>query len=117
MMREQDKTIDSLAGTLSTLAQQAGLMGQEIGEHNECVSSYTEYHCSDVFTHSRPFNRLLTDLEQGVDQTENKLGGAMKKMQKFIRDTEGVQLHNFIVSFDRKPILAQKRSPVGALLY
>ena len=35
MMREQDRTIDSIAGTLSTLAQQAGLMGQEIGEHNE----------------------------------------------------------------------------------
>lgn len=37
MIREQDRTIDSIAGTLSTLAQQAGLMGQEIVEHNECV--------------------------------------------------------------------------------
>lgn len=35
MIREQDRTIDSIAGTLSTLAQQAGLMGQEIVEHNE----------------------------------------------------------------------------------
>ena len=35
IMREQDQTIDSLVGTLSTLAQQAGLMGQEIVEHNE----------------------------------------------------------------------------------
>lgn len=35
IMREQDRTIDSLVGTLSTLAQQAGLMGQEIVEHNE----------------------------------------------------------------------------------
>lgn len=41
MMREQDRTMESIAGTLSTLAQQAGLMGQEIGEHNECVSSRT----------------------------------------------------------------------------
>jgi hypothetical protein len=39
MIREQDRTIDSIAGTLSTLAQQAGLMGQEIGEHNEYVST------------------------------------------------------------------------------
>lgn len=37
MIQEQDRTIDTISGTLSTLAQQAGLMGQEIGEHNECV--------------------------------------------------------------------------------
>ncbi|KAG6827653.1 hypothetical protein H0H92_010899 [Tricholoma furcatifolium] len=37
IMREQDRTMDSLAGTLHTLAQQAGLMGQEIVEHNESV--------------------------------------------------------------------------------
>jgi hypothetical protein len=37
MIREQDRAIDSIAGTLSTLAQQAGLMGQEIVEHNECA--------------------------------------------------------------------------------
>lgn len=35
MIRQQDQTIDSISGTLNTLAQQAGLMGQEIGEHNE----------------------------------------------------------------------------------
>ncbi|THH11401.1 hypothetical protein EW146_g8055 [Bondarzewia mesenterica] len=35
MIREQDHTIVSIAGTLTTLAHQAGLMGQEIGEHNE----------------------------------------------------------------------------------
>ena len=37
MIKEQDRAIDSIAGTLSTLAQQAGLMGREIGEHNEFV--------------------------------------------------------------------------------
>ncbi|KAG6819697.1 hypothetical protein H0H93_009491 [Arthromyces matolae] len=37
IMHEQDRTMDSLAGTLHTLAQQAGLMGQEIVEHNEQV--------------------------------------------------------------------------------
>ena len=37
MIREQDQAIDSIAGTLNTLAQQAGLMGREIGEHNEFV--------------------------------------------------------------------------------
>ncbi|KAF9262371.1 hypothetical protein L218DRAFT_1000583 [Marasmius fiardii PR-910] len=66
MMREQDRTIDSIAGTLSTLAQQAGLMGQEISEHNE----------------------LLDDLERGVDRTDSRLNNAMKKMKKFLRDSE-----------------------------
>jgi hypothetical protein len=41
MIREQDRTIDSIAGTLSTLAQQAGLMGREIGEQVEYVSIFT----------------------------------------------------------------------------
>ena len=35
MIREQDRTMDSIAGTLSTLAQQAGLMGREVGEQVE----------------------------------------------------------------------------------
>lgn len=35
MIHEQDRTMDTISGTLSTLAQQAGLMGQEIVEHNE----------------------------------------------------------------------------------
>ena len=39
MIQQQDQTIDSIAGTLSTIAQQAGLMGTEITEHNECAAS------------------------------------------------------------------------------
>ena len=35
IIRQQDDTIDTIAGTLHTLQEQAGLMGQEIGEHNE----------------------------------------------------------------------------------
>ena len=37
MIRQQDETIDTIAGTLNTIHEQAGLMGREIGEHNECV--------------------------------------------------------------------------------
>lgn len=37
MIRQQDETMTSISGTLNTLAQQASLMGQEIGEHNEYV--------------------------------------------------------------------------------
>jgi len=66
MIHEQDRTLDSIAGTLSTLAQQAGLMGQEVAEHNE----------------------MLDDLEQGVDKTDSKLGDAMRRMRKFMRQTE-----------------------------
>ncbi len=39
MIQQQDQTINSIAGTLSTIAQQAGLKGSEIQEHNECVAS------------------------------------------------------------------------------
>jgi len=66
MIRDQDRTMESIAGTLSTLAQQAGLMGQEIGEHNE----------------------MLDDLESGVDRTDSKLSDAMRKMRKFVRQSE-----------------------------
>ncbi|KIJ36942.1 hypothetical protein M422DRAFT_69539 [Sphaerobolus stellatus SS14] len=66
IMQQQDHTLTSISGTLTTLAEQAGLIGQEVGEHNE----------------------MLHDLEANVDRTDNKLSGAMKRMQKFIRDTE-----------------------------
>lgn len=66
IMQEQDRTMDTIAGTLYTLAQQAGLMGQEIVEHNE----------------------LLDDLERGVDQTDSKLNNAMLRMRKFMRQSE-----------------------------
>jgi hypothetical protein len=39
--------------------------------------------------------RLLTDLEAGVDNTTTKLDSSMKKLQKFIRDTEGM-FHEYI---------------------
>jgi hypothetical protein len=38
MIQEQDQTMNSIAGTLNTIAQQAGLMGSEIREHNEYVA-------------------------------------------------------------------------------
>ncbi|KAG8944711.1 hypothetical protein FRC04_001610 [Tulasnella sp. 424] len=67
MMEHQDSMLNTIGGTLSTLVEQAGLMGREIGEHND----------------------LLSNLEAGVDRTQSRLNGAMKKMQKLIRDTEG----------------------------
>ncbi|KAF8814722.1 snare protein TLG1/Syntaxin [Phlegmacium glaucopus] len=66
MLREQDHTMDSIAGTLHTIAQQASLMGNEIEEHNE----------------------MLDDLEQNVDSSENKMSSAMRRMRKFLRDSE-----------------------------
>lgn len=32
--------------------------------------------------------RLLDDLERGVDSTETKLGSAMQRMRKILRDSE-----------------------------
>ncbi|KZV65764.1 hypothetical protein PENSPDRAFT_689580 [Peniophora sp. CONT] len=66
IMRQQDETLDTIGGTLSTIQQQAGLIGQEVNEHNE----------------------MLSDVERGVDQADSKLNDAMTKMKKFIRETE-----------------------------
>ncbi|KAJ6538727.1 t-SNARE [Mycena sp. CBHHK59/15] len=66
MIREQDRTMELIGGTLHTLAQQAGLMGQEIVEHNE----------------------MLDDLEQGVDTTDTKLSDAMRRIRHFLRQSE-----------------------------
>ncbi|CAK5261868.1 unnamed protein product [Mycena citricolor] len=66
MMQEQDRAMDSISGTLTTLAQQAGFMGQEILEHNE----------------------MLDDLERGVDRTDSKLDDAMNRMKRFMRQSE-----------------------------
>lgn len=87
MIRQQDQTIDSIAGTLSTLAEQAGLMGREIVEHNECVPTFCMLDdlCSD-------FYRMLDDIDRTVDKTDSKLNDAMRKMKKFIRQTEGTSL-------------------------
>jgi hypothetical protein len=41
-------------------------------------------------------HRMLDDLERGVDQTDSKLGDAMRKMRKFIRDTEGLFSLNYV---------------------
>ena len=35
IIRDQDRTIESIGVTLNTLQEQAGLMGQEVLEHNE----------------------------------------------------------------------------------
>lgn len=35
-------------------------------------------------------HRMLDDVERNVDRTDSKLNSAMRKMKKFIRDTEGI---------------------------
>lgn len=37
-----------------------------------------------------PTIRMLTDLERNVDRTEGRLSDAMRRMRKFIRQTEGM---------------------------
>ena len=32
--------------------------------------------------------RMLTDLERNVDRTDQKLGDAMRRLRKFLRDSE-----------------------------
>lgn len=58
--------MDSISGTLTNLAHQAGLMGQEIEQHVE----------------------MLEDLEQHVDGTDTKLNTSMRRLRRFVRETE-----------------------------
>jgi len=66
IMQEQDKTIDSITGTVAVLTEQAGLMGHEIEEHIE----------------------MLDDLEANVDSTDSKLQKNLKRLKQFVRETE-----------------------------
>ncbi len=87
MIRQQDETIDTIAGTLNTIHEQAGLMGREIQEHNECVLRLLRQrlHAHSINIHFR----MLEDVERGVDRSDAKLSSAMSRMRKFIRQTEG----------------------------
>lgn len=42
---------------------------------------------------------MLEDLESGVDKSGAKLGDAMRRMRKFIRQTEGGTLLSFMCHF------------------
>ncbi|KAI5996310.1 t-SNARE [Pisolithus albus] len=66
LIQEQDRTMDSISGTLTNLAQQAGLMGQEIDQHVE----------------------MLEDLDRHVDSTDTKLNTAMRRLRRFVHETE-----------------------------
>jgi len=104
MIQQQDQTITSIAGTLSTIAQQAGLMGTEITEHNECAASLL------ILTRSLIRCRMLDDLDHGVDQTDSKLSDAMRRMRKFVRDTEGQFPSPSIWDLGVLNILTERRS-------
>ncbi|KAF8741864.1 Syntaxin 6, N-terminal, partial [Rhizoctonia solani] len=76
-VQRQESTLDTISGTLHTLATQANLIGQEVGEHNE----------------------LLSELEANVDRSGSKLDSAMKRMKHFIRETEDRSLSMLFFSF------------------
>ena len=59
---------------------------------------------------------MLEDLERGVDHSDAKLTTAMRKMRKFIRQTEGKPIP-FCTSIALMDLLLQKRSLAGALWF
>lgn len=42
-----------------------------------------------ILTRSLIRSRMLDDLDHGVDRTGSKLSDAMRRMRKFVRETEG----------------------------
>ena len=54
---------------------------------------------------------MLGDLEAGVDNTDTKLSGAMQRMKKFVRQTEGqLYLLEWSVYADLGFLLAETKS-------
>lgn len=63
LMSRQDSTLDKIGTTLSSLRNQAGMMGQEIGDQIEIIDAF--------------------DTE--VDQSQGRLSKAMRKMDEVVR--------------------------------
>ncbi|SPO22950.1 related to syntaxin family member TLG1 [Ustilago trichophora] len=63
LMSRQDSTLDKIGTTLSSLRNQAGMMGQEIGEQIEIIDAF----------------------DSEVDQSQGKLSKAMRKMDEVVR--------------------------------
>lgn len=63
LMSRQDSTLDKIGTTLSSLRNQAGIMGHEINEQIEIIDAF--------------------DTE--VDQSQGRLGNAMRKMDEVVR--------------------------------
>lgn len=83
LMRQQDSTLGVISGTLNTLASQAGLIGQEVNEHN--VSALCAV---DQLTVSR----MIEDLSSHVDNTQSRLSKVTRTLNDFIRKNEGEEL-------------------------
>ena len=62
-METQDKMLDTIGNTVSTLKAQAGLMGREVLEQVG----------------------MLEDLESGVERSQTRLDRASKKMNEFVQ--------------------------------
>ncbi|EIW68729.1 hypothetical protein TREMEDRAFT_31927, partial [Tremella mesenterica DSM 1558] len=67
LLQRQDDTLGVIAGTLNTLASQAGLIGHEVVDQNV----------------------MLDDLGTRVDHTDSRLRKVQRTMQDFIRRNEG----------------------------
>jgi hypothetical protein len=88
IMERQDTTLDSIAGVLGTLKDQAHTMGREVVEQ---VS-------------------MLGSLDQQVDRTQTKLDSAQAKLSRFIESNKSGSPHWGRMRLTR----GQIRAPAGA---
>lgn len=63
LMEQQDSTLNTIGSTINSLKNQAGLLGNEISEQVE----------------------LITTFDQEVDQSQSRLGRARKRMDEMIK--------------------------------
>ena len=80
-MQQQDTTLDSIAGVVGTLKQQAAVMGHEVMEQVSYVSIIL-----NIFWLSKSPHSMLGSLNEHVDRTDTRLNKAQKKMNDFIRE-------------------------------
>ncbi|GAC96495.1 hypothetical protein PHSY_004075 [Pseudozyma hubeiensis SY62] len=94
LMSRQDSTLDKIGSTLSSLRNQAGMMGQEIGEQIEIIDAF----------------------DSEVDQSQGRLGKAMSKMDEVVRISDerlgGCHTHFDCIPHVTSPVAKGKTSSV-----
>ncbi len=70
-MSRQDTTLDKIGTTLSSLRNQAGLMGQEIGEQIEIIDAFD----SEVETSQGRLSKAMTKMDEVIRISDERLGG------------------------------------------
>ncbi|EST07466.1 Target SNARE coiled-coil domain protein [Kalmanozyma brasiliensis GHG001] len=71
LMSRQDTTLDKIGSTLSSLRNQAGMMGQEIGEQIEIIDAFD----TEVESSQGRLSKAMTKMDEVIRISDERLGG------------------------------------------